>query len=76
MKAVCKNVGGATCVAFTPDALLTGWGDGNVRCHDSLSGELLWTLPNANQGGVTRIATAHGLGPSTTLTHSLFFIYF
>lgn len=61
MKAVCKNVGGATCVAFTPDALLTGWGDGNVRCHDSVSGELLWTLPNANQGGVTRVATAHGL---------------
>jgi WD40 repeat protein len=61
MKAACKNVGGATCVAFTPDALLTGWGDGNVRCHDAASGELLWTLPNANQGGVTRIATAHGL---------------
>ena len=32
-----------------------------MRCHDSASGELLWTLPNANPGGVTRVATAHGL---------------
>jgi len=61
MKTMCKEVGGATCVAFTPDALLTGWGDGNVRCHDGVTGELLWTLPNANNGGVTKIATARGL---------------
>ena len=61
LKAVCKNAGGASCVAFTPDALLTGWGDGHVRCHDASTGELLWTLPDANQGGVARIAVAHGL---------------
>ena len=62
MKAVCKNVGGAQCAAFTHDQVLTGWGDGNVRCHDAArGGELLWTLPNANVGGVTCVAAAHGL---------------
>ena len=60
VKALCKNVGGATCVSFTQSELITGWGDGQVRCHDLNSGELLWVLPNAHRDGVTAIAVAKG----------------
>ena len=53
-------------------ALFSGWGDGMVRCHDSCSGEVMWVLPNANAGGVTRVAVAHGRGfHSSTFRHNL-----
>ena len=51
-----KNGLAPQCVAVTPRAYITGWGDGNVRCHDNATGELLWTIPDAHAGGVTSIA--------------------
>jgi len=39
---------------------MTGWDDGNVRCHSNATGELLWTLPDAHVGGVTAIGVAVG----------------
>ena len=48
------------CVAVTRAATMTGWDDGNVRCHSNATGELLWTLPDAHVGGVTAIGVAVG----------------
>ena len=61
MRAHVKNGLAPQCVAVTPRAYITGWGDGNVRCHDNATGELLWTIPDAHAGGVTSIATANGM---------------
>lgn len=49
------------CVCVCDQMFMTGWEDGHVRAHDNVTGELLWTLPDAHaQGGVTSIAVAHG----------------
>lgn len=48
------------CVAPTSSTTMTGWDDGNVRCHSNATGELLWTLPDAHVGGVTAIGVAVG----------------
>ena len=47
------------CVAVTRAATMTGWDDGNVRCHSNATGEL-WTLPDAHVGGVTAVGVAVG----------------
>ena len=48
------------CVAPTTSTTMTGWDDGNVRCHSNATGELLWTLPDAHVGGVSAIGVAVG----------------
>ena len=55
------------CVCVCDQMFMTGWADGHVRAHDNVTGELLWTLPDAHaQGGVTSIAVAHGAHFSCT----------
>lgn len=48
------------CISPTNQNTMTGWDDGNVRCHSNTTGELLWTLPDAHVGGVTAIGVAVG----------------
>lgn len=48
------------CIAPTTSTTMTGWDDGNVRCHSNATGELLWTLPDAHVGGVSAIGVAVG----------------
>lgn len=38
------------------DAVLSGWHDGGVRCHDASSMKLLWEIPSAHRGSVTAVA--------------------
>lgn len=48
------------CIAPTTSTTMTGWDDGNVRCHSNATGELLWTLPDAHVGGVSAVGVAVG----------------
>uniref|UniRef100_A0A7S3RNK3 Uncharacterized protein n=1 Tax=Emiliania huxleyi TaxID=2903 RepID=A0A7S3RNK3_EMIHU len=47
------------CVAFTGEAIFTGWADGKLRAHDAEDGALLWTLDGVHQSGVTTMAISH-----------------
>ena len=54
------RTGAVPLCAVTRAATMTGWDDGNVRCHSNATGELLWTLPDAHVGGVTAVGVAVG----------------
>jgi WD40 repeat protein len=41
------------CIAFSLDAVVSGWEDGRVRAHHPVTGELLWTIDDAHRDGVT-----------------------
>ena len=61
MRAGLRTGAAPLCLAPTSSTTMTGWDDGNVRCHSNATGELLWTLPDAHVGGVTAVAVAVGL---------------
>ncbi|CAM9343933.1 unnamed protein product [Laminaria digitata] len=48
------DVGGALCVCWLgEEAVVTGWSDCSVRCHDAATGVLSWELPNSHRAPVT-----------------------
>lgn len=60
--------GGALCCVLTPTHVVSGWGDGNIRCHTRASGggacAHVWTIPGAHSlahsCGVSAMALSHG----------------
>lgn len=49
---------GAVCLCWIGDtAVVSGWADGHIRCHDASSMGTLWELPNAHRESVTAVAT-------------------
>ena len=55
--------GALLCIAHVgqTDTVVTGWGDGGVRCFDALDGELHWEVREAHQGAVTAVVVASNL---------------
>jgi len=50
--------GGARCMCWIGDtAVVSGWEDHFVRCHDASTMQALWEIPNAHRGAVTTVAT-------------------
>lgn len=50
--------GGALCIAWVYDsAIVSGWPDGFVRCHNAATMQRLWEIPNAHRSAVTALAT-------------------
>ncbi|PNW70647.1 hypothetical protein CHLRE_17g728650v5 [Chlamydomonas reinhardtii] len=53
------QAGGALCCVLTRDAVISGWGDGNIRCHARAAGGAtcaqMWMIPGAH-------ALAHSVG--------------
>lgn len=70
VKAAVKDGGHPTSVAYSLDALVSGWEDGQMRCHHADTGEALWSVASAHRGGVTalrisnnqRFAVSAGVG--------------
>jgi WD40 repeat protein len=48
-----------TSVAFSFDAVISGWRDGKVRCHHANTGEVLWEIANAHTDGVTSLCLSN-----------------
>ncbi|GIL77007.1 hypothetical protein Vretimale_3268 [Volvox reticuliferus] len=81
------QAGGALCCVMTRDTIMSGWGDGNIRCHGRTSGGAqcppLWVIPGAHSlahsVGVTAMKLSHGLvtlvcksvSPPTTCSSAL-----
>ncbi|CAM9810711.1 unnamed protein product, partial [Choristocarpus tenellus] len=58
--AVVRDAGKPLCMVLTQqDLLLSGWLDGQIRTHDTDSGQALWSISNAHAGGVTSLAISH-----------------
>lgn len=55
VKAFVKDGGHPTSVAYSLDALLSGWEDGQLRCHHADTGEHLWSVADAHRGGITSV---------------------
>jgi len=55
VKCSVKHGGHPSSVAYSIDALLSGWEDGQIRCHSVDNGEQLWTVADAHRGGVTSL---------------------
>jgi len=53
------KTGAPLCLAFSGEALFTGWKDGKLRMHDADQGEPMWTVDNVHQNGVTALAVSH-----------------
>ncbi|GIL58625.1 hypothetical protein Vafri_13638 [Volvox africanus] len=64
------QAGGALCCVMTRDTIMSGWGDGHIRCHGRTSGGAqcppLWVIPGAHSlahsVGVTAMKLSHGGG--------------
>ena len=54
-----KNGGHPSSIAYSLDALLSGWEDGKMRCHSADTGELLWSVTDAHRGGVTALCMSN-----------------
>jgi WD40 repeat protein len=53
--------GGCTCVCWLRDeAVVSGWADASLRCHDASNMRPLWELAHAHRGGVTCVAVQAG----------------
>jgi WD40 repeat protein len=50
-----------SCLQFSIDAIVSGWSDGRVRSHHSATGELLWEIRDAHQGGVTALRISNNM---------------
>mmetsp|Transcript_22863 Transcript_22863/g.53352 ORF Transcript_22863/g.53352 Transcript_22863/m.53352 type:complete len:637 (-) Transcript_22863:100-2010(-) len=59
VKATARDGGTPMCLDFGIECAVTGWTDGKMRCFDTETGELLWTIPNAHRGGVASLAVSH-----------------
>ena len=48
----------AHCAIFTDEIIISGWNDGRIRAYRVDNSQLLWSIENAHQGGVTAICLA------------------
>jgi cilia- and flagella-associated protein 52 len=50
--------GAVMCLGFMDNnsLVISGWGDGSVRCHDMSLNRVMWTIPQAHRDGVRSIA--------------------
>jgi WD40 repeat protein len=55
-KMVVKDALRPTCLAFSLDAVISGWEDGRIRAHHPTTGEMLWIIDDAHRDGVTACA--------------------
>jgi hypothetical protein len=62
-----SQAGGALCVLLTPSHVISGWGDGSVRCHARAGGggaaPPAWTIAGAHAFAHARGVTALALPP-------------
>lgn len=57
-----QDAGTPQCLAYTLDTLISGWSDGQLRCHVAdATAAPLWCMPNAHRGGVTALAVARNM---------------
>merc|ERR1719460_625857 len=54
-EAMVKDAGRPTVLAYSLDALVSGWDDGVIRGHHPDDGQALWQVDNAHRGGVTAL---------------------
>ena len=54
-EAMVKDAGRPTALAYSLDALVSGWDDGVIRGHHPDDGQALWQVDNAHRGGVTAL---------------------
>jgi len=52
-----RKLSGVQVVAMSNEAVLSGWGDGFIRCHD-LGGRFAWEIPDAHNSARARGCTA------------------
>jgi len=59
MRALVRDGGEPSCLAYAIECIISGWLDGILRCHDCETGELLWEIQDAHAGGVASVTVAH-----------------
>ncbi|CAM9394301.1 unnamed protein product, partial [Discosporangium mesarthrocarpum] len=57
--AAIRGAGDPLCMTLTQDLIVLGWEDGQIRTHDTDSGQPLWSIDNAHAKGVTSLAVSH-----------------
>lgn len=61
VKCSVKSGGHPSSLAYSLDALLTGWEDGQIRCHSADTGDQLWSVSDGHRGGVTSLKMSNNL---------------
>eukprot|EP00904_Undaria_pinnatifida_P004386 jgi/Undpi1/13949/HiC_scaffold_9.g03600.m1 len=63
------RTGDALCVCWLgEEAVVSGWSDCSVRCHDAATGALRWELPNSHRASVTCCAVRFDSSASFLVT--------